>query len=195
MPSSPKIPKEKILQTALNLIIRDGYDAVNIKTVAKELGCSTQPVSWHFGNMEGFRKALAEYALNYANSKLLSITESGIYTFLNMGIGYIEIAFEEPNLFCYLYMNGGSGFQFGHISMLSDTGASAIIAQKIADQLNMSRKEVSSYVRDIIIYTHGLACFIASGLISTPKEEVIEMIKNVAYTMFGDRLKGGNQII
>lgn len=41
----------------------------------------------------------------------------------------------------------------------------------------MSRKEVSSYVRDIIIYTHGLACFIASGLISTPKEEVIEMIK------------------
>lgn len=81
MPSSPKIPKEKILQTALNLIIRDGYDAVNIKTVAKELGCSTQPVSWHFGNMEGFRKALAEYALNYANSKLLSITESGIYTF------------------------------------------------------------------------------------------------------------------
>lgn len=48
-----------------------------------------------------------------------------------MGIGYIEIAFEEPNLFCYLYMNGGSGFQFGHISMLSDAGASAIIAQKL----------------------------------------------------------------
>ena len=61
-----QIPKEKILETALQLLIRDGHEAITIKAVAKELGTSTQPISWTFGNMENFRTALAEYALNYA---------------------------------------------------------------------------------------------------------------------------------
>ncbi|MDY4839983.1 MAG: TetR family transcriptional regulator, partial [Lachnospiraceae bacterium] len=38
-----QIPKEKILETALQLLIRDGYEAITIKAVAKELGTSTQP--------------------------------------------------------------------------------------------------------------------------------------------------------
>ena len=48
MPSSPKIPKELILEYALKMLIRDGYAALNIKALAKEIGCSTQPISWHF---------------------------------------------------------------------------------------------------------------------------------------------------
>ena len=41
MPSSPKIGKERILQAALNLLIREGYAALNIKALANELGSST----------------------------------------------------------------------------------------------------------------------------------------------------------
>ena len=51
MPTSPKIPKETILQHALEMLIRDGYSSINIKTLAKKIGCSTQPISWHFGNI------------------------------------------------------------------------------------------------------------------------------------------------
>lgn len=56
MPSSPKIPKEMILNAALTMLIRDGYSALNIKALAEELHCSTQPISRHFGNMEGFER-------------------------------------------------------------------------------------------------------------------------------------------
>ena len=66
MPSNPKIPKDMILKAALELLIESGYGNVTIKAVAKRLNSSTQPISWHFGNMEGFRKALAEYAISYA---------------------------------------------------------------------------------------------------------------------------------
>ena len=41
MPSSPRIKKEDMLQAALELVSRDGYAALNIKAVARELGCST----------------------------------------------------------------------------------------------------------------------------------------------------------
>ena len=47
--------EEDILQTALEIVTQDGYAALNIKAVAKKLGCSTAPISWQFGGMEGLR--------------------------------------------------------------------------------------------------------------------------------------------
>lgn len=49
MPRSVQITKEKILAAALDILIRDGYYAVNIKSIAKELKCSTQPIAWQYG--------------------------------------------------------------------------------------------------------------------------------------------------
>jgi len=84
MPSSPKVPKEKILKAALDLLIREGYGAINIKALAKEIGCSTQPISWHFGNMDGLRRSLTEHALTYAYGKMLSSAKTvGIEGFAN----------------------------------------------------------------------------------------------------------------
>lgn len=48
MPSSPKIKKEDMLKTALDIVMESGYSALNIKEVAKRLGCSTAPISWQF---------------------------------------------------------------------------------------------------------------------------------------------------
>lgn len=64
MPSSPKVQKETILQTAYEMLLRDGYGGINIKTIANELGCSTQPISRQFGSMEGFRRELLFYCLD-----------------------------------------------------------------------------------------------------------------------------------
>jgi len=36
MPTRPKIPKETILQHALDMLIQDGYSSINIKTLAKK---------------------------------------------------------------------------------------------------------------------------------------------------------------
>ena len=42
--------------------MEEGYPMVNIKTIAAKVGCSTQPISWQFGNMQGMRKELYKYA-------------------------------------------------------------------------------------------------------------------------------------
>lgn len=41
MPPKVRISKEKILETSLKMIIEEGYQAVNIKSVAAKIGCST----------------------------------------------------------------------------------------------------------------------------------------------------------
>ena len=90
MPSSPKIPKEVILENALHVLQRDGYENVNIKAVAKEIGCSTQPISWHFGNMDGLRRELSEYAHKVALEKIAN-SPSDSYDLIYMDIQMPEL--------------------------------------------------------------------------------------------------------
>ena len=179
MPTSPKISKETILKHALDMLIQDGYSAINIKTLAKRIGCSTQPISWHFGNMENFRNALTAYALEYANKRMLSSSE-GISAFSNVGIGYIDIAFDEPNLFRYLYMTGESGYYAGGFDILTTADANFAMIEQIASQLETSADKVRDFFRNTIIYTHGLACFVVSGLIKSSKEELYAMVEQGA---------------
>lgn len=98
-----QISKDIILQAALKMLIRDGYSSINIKTLAREIGCSTQPIVWHFDNMEGLRTALAEYAINYAKNKMNSCIENAVEVFEHTGRVYVEMAVKEPNLFRFLY--------------------------------------------------------------------------------------------
>ena len=175
-----QISKEMILQAALEMLIRKGYSAINIKMLSKEIGCSTQPLVWHFENMEGLRKALAEYALNYANEKMRSCMQNGMEAFVDFGIAYINLAFDEPNLFKYLYMSGESGFQAGGFAVLVNADENAVIAGKIAGYVKISKEDASHFLQNIMIYTHGLASFIASGIITSSKEEVKAMVKQTA---------------
>ena len=48
MPAKKQVTKEMILNAALKLLQEQGYDAVNLRQLAKELGCSTQPVYLSF---------------------------------------------------------------------------------------------------------------------------------------------------
>ncbi len=179
MARKTQISKEVILEAALKMLIRDGYSAINIKTLSKEIGCSTQPLVWHFGNMEGLRKALAEYALNYANEKMRSRV-NGIEAFANVGMSYIKIAFEQPRLFSYLYMSGDSGFSAGNLDVFTTADENSLMIEQIASQLKIPTEKVSVFYRDMMIYTHGLASFIASGIVTSSKEEVAAMVKQTA---------------
>ncbi len=182
MARKTQVSKEIILQEALEMLIRDGYSAINIKTLSKEIGCSTQPLVWHFENMAGLRKALAEYALNYANGKMRSCVQNGMDAFAGVGMAYINLAFDEPNLFQYLYMSGESELRAGGFDVLVHAEANAAMAAQIADDLKIPKENVSSFFQNTMIYTHGLACFVASGVITSSKEEVIRMVRQAALT-------------
>ena len=182
MARKTQVSKEIILQEALEMLIRDGYSAINIKTLSKEIGCSTQPLVWHFENMAGLRKALAEYALNYANGKMRSCVQNGMDAFAGVVMAYINLAFDEPNLFQYLYMSGEGELRAGGFDVLVHAEANAAMAAQIADDLKIPKENVSSFFQNTMIYTHGLACFVASGVITSSKEEVIRMVRQAALT-------------
>ncbi len=180
MPSSPKIPKELILEHALKILIREGYSALNIKSLAKEIGCSTQPISWHFGNMEGLRKALSEYALNYANNKMRPTAENAIAAFEQVGTAFIHIAVTEPNLFRFLYLEGYSGLPSDNFDALVADEDNAVLIKRISKNLAISEESAGRYLQNTIIYTHGIATLTATGIINASEKEMIRLVNCAA---------------
>ena len=106
-------------------------------------------------------------------------SDTGIENVLRQCIGLISV-FPMPNLFKYLYMSGESGFQAGGFDVLVNADENAIIAGQIAGYLKISKEDASHFLQNIMIYTHGLASFIASGIITSSKEEVKTMVKQTA---------------
>ena len=92
MPAKKKITKERILHTALSMLEKNGYDTVNVKSLAAKLDCSTQPIYLSYRNMAELRQALCEAAVQKFTD---AIGQDGCL----YGMEYIRFAKENRNLF------------------------------------------------------------------------------------------------
>lgn len=182
MPSSPKIKKEDMLQAALKLIAKNGYAALNIKAVAKELGCSTAPISWQFGGMDGLREELIPFVEQYIENTYYSQSNNEFTTFEQRGKGTIDLALENPNLFRFLYTGERSqllstGFELHMDSLDADN-----LYQKMAEMLGITPKQVMDFAMTIMVYTQGIGTLIASGIVKDTKENMYCMLHNTGMT-------------
>ena len=181
------ISKEIILDAALKMLIRDGYSSINIKTLAAEIGCSTQPIVWHFDNMESFRKALALYALEYSKPKRKP--KDAIKQFENLGKAFIKMAVREPNLFCFLYLDISPNVKPYKLNNFPLSIGEGNMVSGIAEQTGLSKAKATSCIQNTIVYSHGLATMIASGVIKISEKKAMAMIKNASEIfVLGERL-------
>ena len=175
-----RISKDIILQAALNMLIRDGYSSINIKTLAKEIGCSTQPIVWHFDNMEGLRVALSEYAIAYAKSKLDTNVSNSVEAFEHTGRAYVDMAVNEPNLFRFLYLGENKRHSINSFGAITTNKNNAEQIRNIAEYLGIPEENVSRYLQNTIIYAHGGATLVATNVITASEEEMMTMINHAA---------------
>ena len=177
MPRSVQITKEKILKAALDILIRDGYSTVNIKSIAKELKCSTQPIAWQFGNMDNMREALTQEAVAYANQKMMPTSTNCIEAFWQIGYAYINLAFDTPNLFRFVYMGESRDYcRGGFDSILTDRG-NAVLIDKLYQYLNISREQTDILFQRMIVYTHGIVSLVVAGVLNCTREQVCSIVK------------------
>ena len=173
------ISREVILEAALKMLIRDGYASVNVKTLAAEIGCSTQPIVWHFENMGGLRQALSEYAMDYAAKKASSNYENKLESFEFLGRAYVKMALKEPNLFKFLYLGENPVAKPYNLKDIGKKKNKEMIAM-IAEQTGLNEEQVIRFVRNTIIYSHGVATMLATGVLKGTEKEMMEMINNAA---------------
>lgn len=182
MPSSPKIKKEDMLQAALKLVAKNGYAALNIKAVAKELGCSTAPISWQFGGMDGLREELIPFVEQYVENTYYSQSNNEFTTFEQRGKGTIDLALENPNLFRFLYTGERSQLLSTGFELHMDSLDAVNLYQKMAEMLGITSKQVMDFAMTMMVYTQGIGTLIASGIVKDTKENMYLMLHNTGMT-------------
>lgn len=183
MPSSPKIPKDRIVQTALRILIREGYAAITIQRIARELNCSTQPISWQFGGMDNFREALAAAAMEHVGQRLTSQADNPVAAFEQLGRAYVDVALDEPNLFCFICMGGSGRHVEGGLLSLLDRDRNVQLQQALADTLHITMAQAETFMNTMVIYAHGIAAMVASGVVRETKEQVHAMLRETGLTL------------
>ena len=106
MPPKAKVTREMIINAGFELVREQGIEAVNARTISQKLGCSIQPVMYHFAKMEDLKKAIYAKLNQYHTDYLMNIPRPQKGVMLGIGLNYIRFAIEEPNFFRFLFQSG-----------------------------------------------------------------------------------------
>lgn len=173
-----EITKEAMLQAAYEILEDEGYDAVNIKSIAAKVGCSTKPISWQFGNMPEMRKELYKYAVDqlYGGIPEKLSKMNAVEAFVETGKITITNAIDNPNVYRFLCVDDpGDSIIDGEKSINEYLGDDAI-KKKLAEELRLPEELVVRLVGDVVIYTHGLATMLLWNSIRLEKQTAFQMI-------------------
>ncbi len=172
MPPRVRVTKEQILEAALQLVRRQGAEAINARAVAAEIGCSTQPIFSNFPSVDDLKTAVTERALNLYNACIRNEMESTRYPLYKAtGMGYIRFAEEESRLFCMLFM-GHTDRGFGKRAW--NTAVDALV-----NSTSLSREKAQRFHLEMWVFVHGIAAMIATNYLTFEHEEISAMITDV----------------
>ncbi len=170
MPAKKQITKDMILDAAMRLLKDRGYDAVNIKQLSKELGCSTQPVYLSFSGMEDLRNELLPLAVGEFEMYMRSSSQDGLINLY--GMNYIRFSKEEPRLFCFLFMRANA---FAEIKRALFPVIEQSI-KKLMDSYHISYEEADILHDQLWMHAHGIASMIATNFCDWNMEKVGRML-------------------
>jgi len=160
MPPKAKITKEMVIDAAFEVTRAGGAENVNARTVSKKLGCSTQPVMYHFATIEDMKKAV--YAkLDWFHTEYLMNVNPQEDVILGIGLNYIRFAVEEPNLFRFLFQSGFA-VENNLLEMIDSEELKTVIsAMQKAMKLDM--EQTKKVFLTLALFAHGYASIIANN--------------------------------
>ena len=172
MPPKANRTKADIIAAAVEIVRESGAQALNARTLAAKLGCSTQPIFSHFSGMEQLRFAVGQQAEAICRQYMQREIENGAYpTYKATGMAYIRFAKEEKELFQLLYMRDRSEETY---SPALDFGEE--IETLVQQNTGLDAQTVKLFHLEIWACVHGIATMFATGFVDLPWELVSKML-------------------
>lgn len=188
MPPKAKITKEMVINAGLKIVRTEGEENLNVRRVATELNCSTQPVMYHFKTVNDLKSAVYRLADELHTNFLMIPDENADNPLLSIGLRYIQFANEEKNLFCFLFQSD----KFQNISFreLVYSDYSAPIIAPICENTGLSELQAKELFESLLICIHGAASLIANNSIDYDNNYFERLMKNT-FTGMMCIIKGG----
>lgn len=175
MPPKIKITKEDIVNAAVELIRKNGEDALNARAIASALNCSTQPIFSNFATMEELQTAVLTAVYDRYLVFLQDEAASGKYPqYKSFGMAYMRFAKEEKELFKLLFMRDRNGAE-GISSPDFDASVNLIMNDN-----GISKEKATLMHLEMWICVHGIATMLATSFF-TPSWELISNITSDVY--------------
>ena len=172
MPPKVKILREDIVDAAVGIVREKGTDALNARSVAAVLHCSTQPVFSNFATMEELRLAVVETADALYQERIKKETEEGRYpAYKSAGMAYIRFAKEEKELFRLLYMRDRTAEKIPETDALTDR-----MQQLVQADTALSGEESLLLHVEMWAFVHGIATILATGFMELDMELISRML-------------------
>ncbi len=182
-----KVTKKDIVETALTLIRRSGASAINARSIASALGCSTQPVFSNFATMEELQGAALCAAYEIYLDYIKSEVESRKYPeYKSFGMAYIRFAKDEKELFKLLFMRDRTGEE---MSSSPDFEKSV---QMIMNANGVTREKAELMHLEMWTLVHGIGTMLATSFLPLEWELVSDMLTDVYQGIRARHLSEGN---
>jgi AcrR family transcriptional regulator len=178
LPPVQKYSRDEIIQTAINLLRKEGIAAITARGLGAALGTSSRPIFTAFKNME----EVHEETTLAVRAMYNGYVEEGLAeepAFKGVGKQYIRFAREEPRLFELLFMKAGeTPFSLDNVLPAIDDNSERILAS-IQEPYKLSREQSYRLYQNMWIFTHGIACLYATGVSSLSEDEVSNRLTEV----------------
>ena len=154
VPAARKVSKDEIIDAAVAVLRDGGFSAVNARSVARKIGCSTQPIYFSFKNMDELKAALTERAIELHTQRVrdsLRAHEGSDSRYSSYGMGFVKFAAEEKQLFRWLYLEGKQLGPYQKDVLLPE------IVAVIVEEFGYSEEVARRFHQDMTYFTYGLA--------------------------------------
>ena len=164
-----KFTKEQMVSAALELVRCCGMDALTARSLAAEVGTSTQPVFTCFGSMDNVCKEVTDAARALFRTYIKNGLSAEI-PFFGVGMQYIAFAKDEPELYRVLFLNGNGGVSENVREMGN------IVRKPLTEIYHLTTEEADRFLRDMWLVVHSIATLTVTGDCSYSESEISDIL-------------------
>ena len=170
MAPRPKVTREMIVDAGLSVAREQGIENVNARTVSERLGCSTQPVMYHFSRIEELKRAIYTKADEYHSAFIMDAREGN--PLLGIGLNYIRFARTEKHLFRLLFQS--DGFAGKSVADLTDAEELVPVRQALSRAAGIDMVQARAVFRLLFLFIHGYASMFANNSLTYDERIVVK---------------------
>ena len=161
MPPKAKISKKMVVDAGLKIVRTEGAGNLNVRRIASELNCSTQPVVYHYDTVNDLKSDVYDAADKFHEKFIMTPDENSHDPLLSIGLRYIRFAEEEKYLFRFLFQSD----KFCNISfhdLLDVEGVNPVI-QPLCEVAKLTESQAKEVFETLFVCVHGIASLIANN--------------------------------
>jgi len=184
-PKETTFDKVAVLAAAIKIVRKKGWVRLTARAVAAELKSSVAPVYSTYGSMEALERDILREARRLLHESTMVAYTDG--AFLNIGVGKVVFARDEPHLFASLFHT-----RHNHADIVEGVFSSILERMKADPMLRLlPDASLDRLLHYLGTYTLGLAAAIVYGRkVESSTENIIRLMKNAGNMMIFGEVSG-----